>query len=64
MGFTFLVTWKLTYIRITYSTDSYILAKKNILNNKSVPIDVKSSHELRTFFWIEVINNSPNKSIM
>ena len=64
MGFTFLVTWKLIYIRITYSTDSYILAKKNILNNKSVPIDVKSSHELRTFLWIEVINNSPNKSYM
>ena len=64
MGLTFLVTWKLTYIRITYSTDSYILAKKNILNNKSVPIDVKSSHELRTFLWIEVINNSPNKSYM
>ena len=35
-----------------YINDSYILAKKNILNNKSVPGDVKSYHELCTFFGL------------
>ena len=36
-----------------YINDSYILAKKNILNNKSVPSDVKSYHEFRTFLGLK-----------
>ena len=32
-----------------YINGSYILAKKNILNNNSVPSDVKSYHEFSTF---------------
>ena len=36
-----------------YISDSYILAKKNILNKKSVPSDVKSYHEFCTFFGLK-----------
>ena len=33
-----------------YLNNSYILARKNFLNNKSVPSDVKSCHKLCTHF--------------
>ena len=51
----------LVILTSTYINDSYTLAKKNILNNKSVPSDGKSYHEFCTFFWVKTINNSPNK---
>ena len=41
--------------------DSYVLAKKNVLNNKSVPSDVKSYLEFCTFFGLKQYINSPNK---
>ena len=44
-----------------FLNDCYILEKKNILNSKTIPSDVKSYHEFCTFFWIEAINKSPNK---
>ena len=36
-----------------YSNDSYILAKKIILNSRSVPSDNKSYHEFCTFFGLK-----------
>ena len=36
-----------------YLNDPYILDRKNILNNKSVPSDVKSYHELCTYFGLK-----------
>ena len=36
-----------------YMNDSYILAKRNILNNKSVPSDDKSYQEFCTFFGLK-----------
>ena len=36
-----------------YLSDSYILSKKNILNNKSIASDVKSYHELWTYFGLK-----------
>ena len=44
-----------------FLNDSYILEKKNILKSKSITSDVKSYLEFCTFFWIKVINKSPNK---
>ena len=36
-----------------YLNDSYILTRKNILNNRSVPSDVKSYHELCTYVGLK-----------
>ena len=48
MKFTFLVILTLTYISTTY-----ILAKKDILNNKSVSSDVKSYHNFFLNFGLK-----------
>ena len=42
-----------------YINDSYILAKKNILNNKSVPSDVKSYHEFFTYSGLKQLIKVP-----
>ena len=44
-----------------YINDSYILAKKNILNNKSVPSDVKSYQEFCTFFGLKQLIIVPTR---
>ena len=44
-----------------YINNSYILAKKNILNNKSVPSDVKSYHEFCTFFGLKQLIIVPTR---
>ena len=44
-----------------YINGSYILAKKNILNNKSVPSDVKSCHEFCTFFGLKQLIIVPTR---
>ena len=44
-----------------YINDSYILAKKNILNNKSVPSNVKSYQELCTFFGLKQLIIVPTR---
>ena len=44
-----------------YINDSYILAKKNILNNKSVPSDVKSYQEFCTFFELKQLIIVPTR---
>ena len=36
-----------------FLNDPYILEKKNILNSKSIPSDVKSYHEFCTFFGLK-----------
>ena len=38
-----------------FLNDSYILEKKNILNSKSIPGDVKSYHEFCTFFGLKLL---------
>ena len=44
-----------------YINDSYILAKKNILNNKSFPSDVKSYHEFCKFFGLKQLIIVPTR---
>ena len=44
-----------------YINDSYILAKKNILNNNSVPRDVKSYYEFCTFFGLKQLKIVPTR---
>ena len=44
-----------------YINDSYILAKKNILNNKSVTSDVKSYQEFCTFFGLKQLILVPTR---
>ena len=44
-----------------YINDSYVLAKKNILNNKSVPSDVKSYQEFCTFFGLKQLIIVPTR---
>ena len=44
-----------------YINDSYILAKKNILNNKSVPSDVKSYQEFCTFLELKQLIIVPTR---
>ena len=44
-----------------YINDSYILAKKNILNNKSVPSDVKSYQKFCTFFELRQLIIIPTR---
>ena len=42
--------------------DSYILEKKNILNSKSVPSDVKCYHEFCTFFGLKQLIKVPTRT--
>ena len=44
-----------------YINDSYISTKKDILNNKSVPSDVKSYHEFCTFFELKQLIIVPTR---
>ena len=44
-----------------YINDSYIFAKKNILNNKSVPSDVKRYQEFCTFFGLKQLIIVPTR---
>ena len=44
-----------------YLNNSYILARKNFLNNKSVPSDVKSYHELCTYFGLKQLIKVPTR---
>ena len=44
-----------------YINDSCILAKKNILNNKSVPSDLKSYQEFCTFFGLKQLIIVPTR---
>ena len=45
-----------------FLNDCYILEKKNILNCKSVPSDVKSYHEFCTFFGLKQIIKVPTST--
>ena len=42
--------------------DSYILEEKNILKSKSIPSDVKSYHEFRTFFGLKQLIKVPART--
>ena len=44
-----------------YLNDSYILARKNFLNNKSVPSNIKSYHEFSTYFGLKQLMKVPTK---
>ena len=44
-----------------YINNSYILAKKNILNNKSVPSNVKSYQEFCTLFGLKQLIIAPTR---
>ena len=41
--------------------NSYILEKKNILNSKSIPSDVKSYHEFCTYFGLKQLIKVPTR---
>ena len=41
--------------------DSYISSKKNMLNNKSIPSDVKSYYEFCTFFSLHQLIKVPTR---
>ena len=44
-----------------FLNDSYILEKKNILNNKSIPSDVRSCHKYCTFFGLKQLIKVPQE---
>ena len=44
-----------------FLNDSYILEKKNILNSKSIPSDVKSYHEFCTYFGLKQLIKVPTR---
>ena len=45
-----------------FLNDSYILEKKNILNSKSIPSDVKSYHEFCTYFGLKQLIKVPTRT--
>ena len=45
-----------------FVNDSYILEKKNILNSKSIPSDVKSYHGFCTFFGLKQLIKVPTRT--
>ena len=45
-----------------FLNDSYVLEKKNILNSKSIPGDVKSYHEFCTFFGLKLLIKVPTRT--
>ena len=45
-----------------FVNNSYILGKKNILNSKSIPSDVKSYHEFCTFFGLKQLIKVPTRT--
>ena len=45
-----------------FLNDSYVFEKKNILNSKSIPSDVKSYHEFCTFFGLKQLIKVPTRT--